>query len=101
MNIFVPLLGLVFVLYFMETTMSLSKPTVESLRSLTTALGVGLICLLASLFLLVEDGYLSTFLSIETGKQSFRRRFLEGDDHTKSVAFLRHISYWMPIKDKV
>ena len=45
--------------------------------------------------------YRHTFLSIETGGQSNRRRFLEGTDILKAQVFTVHKSIWSPISDKV
>ena len=45
--------------------------------------------------------YRHTFLSIETGGQSNRRRFLEGTDILKAQVFTVHKSFWSPISDKV
>ncbi|GMI09867.1 hypothetical protein TrVE_jg7423, partial [Triparma verrucosa] len=77
LNMFLPLLGLTFLLALDLAKENLSEGTVAFLRSLVMILGGSLIFLLGAFLLLMNKEYRHTFFSFETGGQMTRRVFLE------------------------
>ena len=75
--------------------------TTKLLTKLAVGLAGGLLFLLGLFFTLMEKKYRQTSLSVETGGQISRRRFLEGNDLQKASVFGVHDSHLNPIKDKI
>lgn len=98
-NLFVQIAGLVSVLILIEG--SFSPTTSNYMNKFGLCLGVSLICLLGLFFSTINREYTRTFFSTETGGQTLRNIFLNGDDFAKSQVFEKHRLYWKSIEDKV
>ncbi|GMH76585.1 hypothetical protein TrLO_g11870 [Triparma laevis f. longispina] len=101
LNMFLPSLGLAFLLASDLAKGSLSESTLALLSSLVMILGGSLVTLFGAFLLLMNKEYRHTFLSIETGGQLLRWLFLEGDDVSKAQVFKKNKILWAPIRDKV
>ena len=101
LNLFLPLLGLTFMLALDLAKDTIEKATLELLTKVSVALGIVLVVLVALFLLLMNKEYHHTFFSLETGGQMTRRVFLEGEDVSKKGVFSLHRSHWWPLKDKV
>ena len=98
---FLPLIGLTFLLVSDLAKGNLSESTLVHLTSLAMILGASLITLLGVFFALINKEYRHTFFSFETGGQMTRRNFLEGDEVMKAEVFDNNKFHWSPIRDKV
>eukprot|EP00519_Triparma_laevis_P002881 CAMPEP_0182518868 /NCGR_PEP_ID=MMETSP1321-20130603/44797_1 /TAXON_ID=91990 /ORGANISM="Bolidomonas sp., Strain RCC1657" /LENGTH=276 /DNA_ID=CAMNT_0024726809 /DNA_START=100 /DNA_END=930 /DNA_ORIENTATION=+ len=101
LNMFLPLLGLTFLLGMDLVAENLSESTSKLLTSLVMILGGSLLILVGVFLSLMNKEYHHTFFSVETGGQLLRRLFLDGDDLSKAQVFKKHKSLWAPIRDKV
>ncbi|GMH90953.1 hypothetical protein TL16_g11919 [Triparma laevis f. inornata] len=101
-NYFVPLVGLILLLFVFKEENELGEKTQEYLENLTI-IGGSCLCFTTFVFIrLINPDYISTFFSTETGGQMTRRIFLEGDDFLKSHCFPnKNKTFWMPIEEKV